>query len=129
MSKSQPWDYFPMIPIYAFTSVKKAQKFVRNRIGVDYEFTGKNGECTWYESINGFVLIVLQCEGSSFAKKLGVLAHECTHYAQFYADGAKTTLDVETQAYITQAAMSACVDQIGEEWFTAIPQTSKSSEE
>lgn len=128
MAKSQPWDWFPMIPLYAFTSVKKARKFVKKRIGADYEFTGKNGECTWYECDNGFCIIVLQCADYSSAKKHGVLAHECVHYMQFYAKCAGTTLDEETEAYITQSAVSACIDQIGEEWFSETQQTSKSSE-
>lgn len=124
MSKSQPWDYFPMLELYAFTSKKKLRKFVRKRTGQEPTLMGKNGQCTWYERDGGGFVIILLSVGKeeTAARKYSLLAHECVHYAQYHAEAVGCPLDNETQAYIVQSAMHACIDQIGEEWF-ATPQT------
>lgn len=122
---SQPWDYFPLLTVYAFTSKKKARKFVRKKTGLDYTFIGKSGQCTFYESDRGggFCVILLRCDDVSTQQKYAILAHECVHYTQYYEESTGGKLDTETAAYATQSAMLACVDQIGEEWFNATPQT------
>lgn len=123
MSKSQPWDYFPLLPVYAFTSKKKARKFVKKCTGLDLTTLGKSGQCTWFENDGGgFVLILLNVKEETAAQRYSILAHECVHYAQYHAEAVGCPLDNETQAYIVQSAMHACIDQIGEEWF-ATPQT------
>lgn len=122
---SQPWDYYPLLPLFAFTSVKKARKFVKKSTGIDYEFgIDKDGRCTWYENKEngGFCVICLPCKGKTTKQKYAILAHECVHYAQYFAEEIGGKLDDETEAYTMQAAMLACIDQIGEEWFTATPQ-------
>lgn len=131
MSKSQPWDYFPLFPVYAFTDIKKARKKVKKITGKHYEPSDKAGCFTAYRHDDGvhmFGIIYLNNGESSTARKYAGLAHECVHYARTYADYIGNQLDEETEAYVVQCAMLACIDQIGEEWF-AIPQTSKSSEE
>ena len=127
---SQPWDYFPLIPVFAFTSVKKARKFVRNKTGLRFEPSGKQGSFTWYDrtGAEGFAVILLKCHDSGTTQKYACLAHECTHYAQAYAQSLDAELDEETQAYVMQSAMLACVDQIGEEWFTTPLQPKHKSE-
>lgn len=118
MSKSQPWDYYPMIPIFAFKSVKKARKFVKEKTGLDYTDIGKSGQCTWYEKEGGgFVVVLLRCNKKPAESKYAVLVHECVHYAQYCAEAQGVALDTETQAYITQAAFHACVDQLGKDYF------------
>lgn len=119
MSKSQPWDYFPMLELYAFTSKKKLRKFVRKRTGLEPKLIGNNGQCTWYQTGGGgFVTILLDIpKAETMVRKVASLAHECVHYAQYHAEAVGTPLDDETQAYIVQSAMSACIDQIGKEWF------------
>lgn len=121
---NQPWDYFPLLPVFAFTSVKKARKFVRQKTGLRFESSGETGVCVWYDRQNeeGFCVILLKCHDSSATKKYACLAHECTHYAQNVAEHLDADFDAETQAYVMESAMLACVDQIGEEWFTATPQ-------
>lgn len=128
MSKSQPWDYFPMIPVFAFTSVKKARKFVKKATGKDYMAGTGSGRCTWYDNGDGgFCVICLNCKESSSAHKYVTLAHECVHYAQYYGEFVGCRPDSETEAYLVESAMDACINQIGVEWFTETPQTSKSS--
>lgn len=124
MSKSQPWDYFPLLPVYAFISKKEARKFVRKRTGIEPDLIVKSGQCTWYERDGGgFCVILLNVpKKETMARKMALLAHECVHYAQYHAQAVGLPCDDETQAYITQSAMHACIDQIGEEWF-ATPQT------
>lgn len=118
MSNIQPWDYFPLIPVYAFTSKKKARRFVKEKTGLEYTVTGKNGQCTWYDNGKvGFCVVRLDCKNKSQAQKYGILAHECVHYAQYFAEHIDGKLDSETEAYVVQSAMLACIDQIGEEWF------------
>jgi len=118
MSICQPWDYFPLIPVFAFTDKKKAKKFVKEKTGLKYNDSGKAGSFTWYENPNGsFAVILLSCNESSAAQKYACLAHECTHYAQAVAQSMDTALDEESQAYVMQAAMLACIAQIGEKWF------------
>lgn len=121
MSKAQPWDYFPLLPVFAFTSKKKARRFVKKSTGMKYTVTGKNGQCTWYENDNGagFCVIRLDCKNHTPRQRYAILAHECVHYAQYFAESINGKLDAETDAYVVQSAMIACIDQIGEEWFTA----------
>lgn len=116
MTKSQPWDYYPLLPIFAFKSEKKARKFVKEKTGTDFTVTGKNGQCTWYESEKGggFVVILLRCKGKSASQKLAVLAHECVHYAQYFEEAQGEKLDTESEAYIVQSAFHACIDQLGD---------------
>lgn len=132
MSKVQPWDYFPLYPVRAFTSVKKARKYVKKVTGKRFEPSGCQGTFTFYEHDDGvhkLGIILLECDGKTTPQKYATLAHECIHYAQQFAESVTgEPLDNESFAYVAQSAMHACIDQIGEEWF-AIPQTSKSSEE
>ena len=116
---TQPWDYFPIIPIYAFTSLKKARKFIKKKTGCEYTFLGKDGQCTMYKHVSGanFCLILLNCKDKSTKDKYSVLAHECVHYAQNHAEYTGAPLDDETEAYIVEAAMLACIDQIGAKYF------------
>lgn len=127
MSKSQPWDYFPLLPVFAFTDVSKAKRFVKSKTGIDMKVNGKQGQCTWFDhdDTGGFVVVLLICDESSATQKYACLAHECVHYAQFYADMIDGKLDNETEAYTMQSAMLACVEQIGEEWFTETPHQKK----
>lgn len=127
MSKSQPWDYFPLFPVYAFTSLKKARKKVKKITGKRYEPSGKQGSFTEYahdDGVHRFGIILLECEEETTSQKYSVLAHECVHYAQAYEKTVTETdrLDNETFAYVMQCAMLTCIDQIGEEWFTKTPQ-------
>lgn len=113
-----------MLKVYAFTSDKKARKFIKKKTGIDFTDLGKNGQCTWFEMDGGgFCVILLRVGKKETAKrKYALLAHECVHYAQYHAEAVGTPLDNETQAYIVQSAMSACIDQLGEEWFSETPQ-------
>lgn len=119
--KSQPWDYFPLYPVYAFTNLKKARKFVKKITGIKYKPSGKNGSFTEYENEDlgdRFGVIYLDCDDVSTQSKYAVLAHECVHYAQSFSKTVSDDpLDDETFAYVVESAMMACVDQIGEEWF------------
>lgn len=123
----QPWDYYPLYPVYAFTSVKKARKFVKNITGKRFEPSGKEGTFTFYEHEDGrhkLGIILLKCQDKTTSQKYAVLAHECIHYTQEFAESITgQPLDDESFAYIAQSAMLACIDQIGEEWFTANPTT------
>lgn len=124
MSNSQPWHYFPLFPVYAFTSVKKARKFVRQKTGLRFEPKG-HGCFDFYRFTTNdaysFAIILLrphELTEQSLSQRMALLAHECVHYAQQYAEEVDTKLDDETEASIVQAVMLACIDQIGEEWFT-----------
>lgn len=131
MSRRQPWDYFPLFNVYAFTNAKKARKFVKRITGTRFESSGKSGTFNFYRNTEcgqSFGVILLQADNESTAQRYSLLAHECVHYARTFAEEQGMPLDEETEAHVVQCAMLACIDQIGEEWF-AIPQTSKSSEE
>lgn len=123
MKNTQPWDIFPLPNLYAFTSLKKARKFVKKITGLRFEPNCKAGsfsafECSSDSSFNKFCVIYLKKEKSNtFSQKCSLLAHECTHYAQYVARLMETKFDDETEAYIVDSAMMACIDQIGEEWF------------
>lgn len=118
MKKSQPLDYFPLLPVYAFTSKKKARKFVKEKTGLEYTVTENNGQCTLYENGNvGFCIVLLDCKDKPQAQKYALLAHECVHYSQYFSEHIDGNLDSETEAYVVQSAMLACIDQIGDEWF------------
>lgn len=115
---SQPWDYFPLLPLHAFTSLKKARKKVSEITGLRFEPKAASGTLTWYERDDGgFCVMYLRDNGMTTQQKYAVLAHECVHYAQNFAEFIGTELDRETEAYVVQAAMQACIDQIGEVWF------------
>ena len=124
MDKAQPWNYFPLMPVFAFTSEKKARKFVKSRTGLRLTSSGKSGTCVGYERDDGqwFAVILLDCEDSPTPHKYAILAHECVHYSQHMEDYMGEKFDSETEAYVIQSAMRACIDQIGEEWFDTTPQ-------
>lgn len=132
MANSQPWDYYPLFPIYAFTDIRKARNKVKKITGRRYEPSGKQGSFTEYEHDGGslrFGIIYLDCDDETASHKYAVLAHECVHYAQAFEETVtKARLDDETFAYVMQCAMLSCIDQIGGEWFNETQQTSKSSE-
>lgn len=129
MSKKtlQPWDLYPLFPVYAFTKLKKARKLVKKYTGLRFEPSGKEGTFTLYECKvpeKRIGIIFLDCDDSKPADKYAALAHECVHYAQAFAETiSNTPLDDESFAYVMESAMLACIDQIGEEWFNATPQT------
>lgn len=119
---SQPWDYFPLFPVYAFTDLKKARKLVKKITGKRFEpVENKDGTFSLYEhedKKHKFGVVFLDCENYEIKDKFAVLAHECIHYAQAFSDGASSTpLDDETFAYTAECAMLACIDQIGIDWF------------
>lgn len=128
MSKSQPWDYFPLLPLYAFASEDEARKFVKKKTGKELTVIGKNGQCTWYDhATDPFCVIVLTVSNIPAAQRYALIAHECVHYQQYNAEHFGNKLDPETEAFVVQSAMLACIDQIGEEWLTETQPTSKSS--
>lgn len=114
----QPWDYFPLPELHAFTSLKKARKFVKKITGLRFEPSGKQGTFTAYEN-NGMKFCVIYLDFSQKISKwrYALLAHECTHYARYVEEHFGNQLDEETEAYTVQCAMLACINQIGEEWF------------
>lgn len=126
MSNTQPWDYFPLLPLFAFTDIEKARKKIMKMTGEKYHHTGKSGTFSHYvskDSCGEFGIIYLDCDDKPASQKYAILAHECVHYARAVEDslGAER-FEEETEAYIVQSAMLACIDQIGEEWFNVTPQ-------
>lgn len=130
---NQIWDWFPFPPIFAFTSIKKCRKFVRNKFGKRFERKGVNGTCWVYHHPDcGEIscVVYLNCKDERPSRKYAILAHECCHVADAFFENIKEEeIGEETYAYTVQAAMLACIEQIGEEWFTETPQTSNSSSE
>ncbi len=117
-------DWFPFPEVKAFTSYKKARKYVKRRTGKvlrDPRPLGLDGQCTVIENRErGDVLcvVVLLCEKSGMKGKVGILGHECAHVVRAWLDMMEAeSPDEETVAYGIQAAMLSCIEQIGEEWF------------
>lgn len=114
---TQVGDHFQFIPLYAFTSKKKVRRFVKERTGEEYPITGKHGQCSLYMGADAFCVILMRNTKHTPSERFALLAHECVHYAQYHESEVGCKLDDETEAYLVQAAMRACIDQIGEEWF------------
>lgn len=125
MSRPQPWDFFPLFPVYAFSDLKKCAKFVKKKTGMRFNRDTESGTFELYSNQSGEKFAVIYIDGTGLRpmQKYAVLAHECVHYMQYYAkDIGQKRLDKETAAYVVQSAMYACTMQIGEEWFNATPQ-------
>lgn len=112
---TQPWHWFPLIPLHVFTSVKRARKFVRNKANLRYEPSKNPGSITLYEndtSRESFAVMNVR-SGPRDAKWFALIAHECVHYAQFVENMMDTEFDDETEAYVVQSAMLSALDQLG----------------
>lgn len=126
MEENQPWQFFPMLPLFAFNDKKKAKRFISDKLNEDYEFDDAHGSCVLFEQDNdGFCIILINADRDKPAQRAGLLTHECVHYMQFVEDIFQTKFDRETAAYIVQAAFLSAVSQIGEKWFTATQHQTK----
>lgn len=120
----QIWDVFPFPRIGCFKSEKKARKFVRKMTDgkADYSSSGFAGQCDLYEeSVTGeyFVVIRVDGKGKNTTERVALLAHECSHLVDFFEHHiGEEKLGTETRAYAIQCAMTACLNQLGEEWLT-----------
>lgn len=115
-----PTDWMPCPNLHAFASRKKARKFALKQYGEEFEdITGSNAVTATTRDDKGHIacLVVIEANGESTAQKMALLAHECVHVAQAWADcmGEKKPGD-EWMAYAVQSAMLECLKQLGDEW-------------
>lgn len=115
-----PTDWVPCPDVYAFTSRKKARKFaIKHYGGEPKDIPGADG-VTWYtksDQGNTVCLVVIEADGKPVAQQMALLAHECVHVAQAWADDmGETKTGDEWMAYAVQSAMLECLKQLGDEW-------------
>lgn len=127
----QIWDWFPFPRIHAFSSVKKAKKFVKKRTQgkSSLKWIGKSAQTNYYEGIGvaeSFCVLTFDCDDKSAEAKAAMITHECSHLVDHWLEEiGETECGTETRAYALQCAVLATIEQLGEEWLTQ--QTSKSS--
>lgn len=120
----QMWDCFPFPRILCTTSVKKARRFVKEMTGGECKYSKptKDAQASLYDgSVTGeyFCVIYVPKIGKSTVSKLALLSHEVSHIVDFIEEYiGEEKLGTETRAYMTQACMTACLNQLGEEWLT-----------
>lgn len=117
-----PTDWMPCPEVHAFTSMKKARKFARKHYGEEpRDVPGSDGVTMYAKNELGHTvcLVVIKKNDSPMAQNMALLAHECVHVAQAWAEdmGEKRPGD-EWMAYAVQSAMLECLKQLGDEWPT-----------
>lgn len=116
-----PTDWMPCPDVHAFKSKRKAKKFAIKKYGVDPDTVdGADGLTLTFrsdETKHVVCLVVVDTDDSSAENKIALLAHECVHVAQTWADcmGEKNP-GIEWMAYAVQSVMLVCLRQLGEEW-------------
>lgn len=117
-----PTDYMPCPDLYAFASRKKARKFALKNYGEEPRDVPWAEGVTWItknDSGHTVCLVVIEADDSSAAQKTALLAHECVHAAQAWAESmGEDEPGEEWMAYAVQSCMLTCLDQLGEEWIT-----------
>lgn len=117
-----PTDWMPCPDLHAFASRKKARKFARKRYGEEPEDVPWAEGATWSakdDRGHTVCIVVVEPKSASAAQKMALLAHECVHVAQTWADdmGEESPGD-EWMAYAVQSAMLECLRQLGDDYMT-----------
>lgn len=125
----QVWNYLPMPYVRAFTSKKKARKFIKKKTGKEFKWLGKSAQTDAFENERGEVVavITLCVDDASAAQKAAILAHECSHVLDAWMESiGEDSAGEEVKAYAIQCLMLACLEQLGDEWL--IPQAKERNE-
>ena len=123
-------DFLPIPSVKVFTSRKKAKKYVKKHIGLEYRWlNGVDGQASLYEhpEAGSVAVITLECDQYAADSRIALLAHECCHIVDdwFKMIGERDTA-TEVRAYMLEGLMYAAIDQLGEEWL--IPQAKDTNE-
>lgn len=118
-------DWFPFPIIQVFTNKKKAKKYVKAVTGGSCKchFLPKAATTSYYEGsgLPSYAVIYIdmsKVEGTSLSQKLALIAHECSHIVDAWADEiGEDKMGTETRAYALQSALLGCCEQLGEDWF------------
>lgn len=116
-----PTDFFPCPAVYAFTSRKKARKFLKKK------YDGELGDLIeGWEAVTvsrntpkgAVIVIILELDSEKErSQRAAILAHESVHAAHAWASYMKDDEPSEEfVCYATQAVMLECLNQLGEEW-------------
>lgn len=120
-------DFYPFPKIKAFTSRKKARKYMKKRFGKGFKILDSQGQCIrWDSDATGgepVCVVILDMKDVLPHRRFALLAHECVHVVEAWLDNMGVEEpDGEQVAYGVQCAMLACIDQIGADKFFKQPE-------
>lgn len=117
---AHPTDWMPCPDLHVFTSRGKARRFAIEQTGKEPDLMPSSNAVTASLVEDGKSLcIVVVPKKDEFDKRqrVAILAHECVHVAQFWAECmGESKPGNEWMAYATQSAMLVALDQLGEKW-------------
>lgn len=115
-------DFLPIPSVKVFTSRKKAKKYVKKHMGLEYRWIdGVDGQASLYEhpEAGSVAVITLECDQYAAYSRIALLAHECCHIVDdWFKMIGETDIATEVRAYMLEGLMYTAIDQLGEQWLT-----------